>query len=75
MLFDGDIRGLITQWESRMCNQTPDYKVAVSDCIYDLNSLMDKEFADEIFEQQLKEDAQYYQELEEIVKREGDYAA
>jgi hypothetical protein len=36
---------------------------------------MDKEFADEIFEQQLKEDAQYYQELEEIIKREGDYVA
>jgi hypothetical protein len=58
-----------------MCNQTPDYKVAVSDCIYDLTNLMDKEFADEIFEQQLKEDAQYYKELEEMLQKEGNYVA
>lgn len=75
MLFDGDLSALMTQWQERLQFQTPDYKIAVRDCIYDLKTLMDKQFADEIFEQQLKEDAEYYMELEKMLIDSDNYAA
>ena len=61
MLYSSDINSLLSQWETNMEGQTPDYKDAVRDCIYDLRCLMDKNFLDEAessdsFEQQLKMD-------------------
>ena len=60
MLYDSDINGLLSDWEARLSYQTPDYKAALGECIYDLKSLMEKRFneealANEAFEQQLDE--------------------
>ena len=57
MLYNSDINGLLSQWEDRLKGQSPDYRIAVSDCIYDLKCLMDKQLADEAFEHQLEEDS------------------
>ena len=60
MLYNSDINDLLSQWESRLRGQSPDYKVAVSDCIYDLKCLMEKNFneeaeATESFDQSIRE--------------------
>ena len=74
MLYEGDISRLLKQWETRSEQQSADYKVAVKECIYDLESFMDKQLADEAFEQQLESDKEYYKELEEVLINEGVYA-
>lgn len=60
MLYDSDVNGLLNQWEARLNYQTPDYKAALGECIYDLKCLMNRKFneealANEAFEQQLDE--------------------
>ena len=48
MLYNSDINSLLSQWESSLSNHTPDYKIAVRDCIYDLKTLMDRITDEEI---------------------------
>lgn len=66
MIYESDIDELISKWvESPVFKAEPQYKDAVMDCIYDLRKLMDKNFTDEIlaheaFEEQLKEDSQFW---------------
>ena len=66
MLYESDLNNLLSQWKERMNEQTDSaYKDAVSDCIYDLNSLLDKSLSDEAlalesFHQQVKENEQYW---------------
>ena len=60
MLYNSDINGLLSQWKARLSYQTPDYRAALGECIYDLRCLMDKNFqeealANESFKQQLDE--------------------
>ena len=60
MIYDSDINRLLSQWETRLSHQTPDYKTALGECIYDLKCLMNKSFeeealASEAFLQQLDE--------------------
>ena len=81
MLYESDINNLMTQWEERLCflGVSQSYKDGIRDCMYDLKTLMDKNLeeealANEAFEQQLKEDAEFYRELEEMVKNKGVYA-
>ena len=81
MLYESDINNLMSQWEERLCflGVSQSYKDGIRDCMYDLKTLMDKNLeeealANEAFEQQLKEDAEFYRELEEMVKNKGVYA-
>lgn len=62
MLYDSDINGLLSQWEARLncpeSDDSPSYKDALRDCIYDVKSIIDADFTEEIlereaFEQQL----------------------
>ena len=60
MLYESDINRLLTQWESDLDKHSPDYKLAIRDCIYDIKCLIDKQFAEEAlaeesFEQQFAE--------------------
>lgn len=80
MLYESDINNLMSQWEERLCflGVSQSYKDGIRDCMYDLKTLMDKNLeeealANEAFEQQLKEDAEFYRELEEMVKNKGVY--
>ena len=81
MLYESDINNLMSQWEERLCflGVSQSYKDGIRDCMYDLKTLMDKNLeeealANEAFEQQLKEDAEFYREMEEMIKKEGVYA-
>lgn len=67
MLYESDVSSLLAQWRQRIYHLPVDtaYKDGVNDCIYDLQTLMDKYFqeealASEAFEQQLQEDAKYW---------------
>ena len=80
MLYESDINNLMSQWEERLCflGVSQSYKDGIRDCMYDLKTLMDKNLeeealANEAFDQQLKEDAEFYRELEEMVKNKGVY--
>lgn len=58
MLYTSDINQLLTRWEAGLSQHSPDYKIGVRDCIYDLKRLIDADFVEEIlekesFEQQL----------------------
>lgn len=72
MIYESDIDGIISKWTDSTAFKTESqYKDAVMDCIYDLRSLMDKNFAEEVlaheaFEQQLKEDIAFYNDLESM---------
>ena len=81
MLYESDINNLMTQWEERLCflGVSQSYKDGIRDCMYDLKTLMDKNLeeealASEAFDQQLKEDAEIYREMEEMIKKENAYA-
>lgn len=81
MLYESDINNLMSQWEERLCflGVSQSYKDGIRDCMYDLKTLMDKNLeeealANEAFDQQLKEDAEIYREMEEMVKKENVYA-
>lgn len=80
MLYESDIKNLMSQWEERLCflAVSQSYKDGVRDCIYDLKTLMDKNLeeealANEAFDQQLREDAEIYREMEEMIKKESVY--
>lgn len=49
MIYESDIDGIISKWTDSTAFKTESqYKDAVMDCIYDLRSLMDKNFAEEV---------------------------
>lgn len=68
MVYESDIDKLINQWvDSSAFKLDQQYRDAVLDCIYDLRKLMDCNFQEEIlaheaFEEQLKEDAKFWED-------------
>ena len=69
MLYESDIANLLSQWQKRLDSNVngQSYKDCLSDCIYDLNCLIDKNFAEEAlanesFEQEIKEDDNHWEE-------------
>ena len=60
MVYESDISDLLQQWEARLDSQTDDYRMALNECIYDLQCLRNKEFdeealANETFNRQVKD--------------------
>lgn len=68
MIYISDIQQLADKWTERMNNPTQsfDYKSALSECIYELNQLINKTLLDEMTE----EDARQY-----MLEQEADYCA
>ena len=63
MLYESDVANLLSQWQERLNSNVDEvpYRDCLNDCIYDLNNLMDKNFAEEAlanesFEQSLMND-------------------
>ena len=81
MLYESDISHLLSQWQERLesnCNEQS-YKDCLSDCIYDLNCLMDKNFAEEAlaqesFKQQIKKDDKYWDSFFDNLLADGMFA-
>lgn len=70
MIQISDLQSLISKWQERVgTNAHPSsYKDAIMDCIYELNSLIDRAILDEITEEEAREyfdsiDADYYSHL------------
>lgn len=57
MIYINDIQQLADTWTERMNNpaQSFDYKTALSECIYDLNQLINKTLLDEMTEEDARE--------------------
>ena len=67
MIYISDIQQLANKWTERMNNPTQsfDYRNAISECVYDLNQLINRTFLDEMTEEDarqymLEQDADYY---------------
>ena len=76
MIYISDIQQLADKWTERMNNpaQSFDYKNALSECIYDLNQLINKTLLDQMTE----EDARDYilsQEADSYISCEENYYA
>lgn len=76
MIYISDIQQLADKWTERMNNPTQsfDYKNAISECIYELNQLINKTLLDEMTE----EDARQYlleQEADSYLSSEENYYA
>jgi hypothetical protein len=76
MIYISDIQQLADKWTERMNNPTQsfDYKNALSECIYELNQLINKTLLDELTE----EDARQYlleQEADSYLSSEENYYA
>jgi len=76
MIYISDIQQLTDKWTERMNNPTQsfDYKNALSECIYELNQLVNKTLLDEMTE----EDARDYilsQEADSYISCEENYYA
>ena len=76
MIYISDVQQLADTWTERMNNPTQsfDYKTALSECIYDLNQLINKTLLDELTE----EDARQYmleQEADSYLSSEENYYA
>ena len=76
MIYINDIQQLADKWTERMDNpaQPFDYKNALSECIYELNQLVNKTLLDEMTE----EDAREYilsQEADDYLSSEENYYA
>ena len=74
MVYESDLNNLLSQWQEITHRPLVDtsYKDAVRDCIYDLKTLVDKQFQEEImakeaFEQQLEQDKAFYKDLENML--------
>jgi hypothetical protein len=72
MIYVNDVQQLADKWTERMNNPTQsfDYKTALSECIYDLNQLINKTLLDELTEEDarqylLEQDADSYLSSEE----------
>ena len=65
MLYEGDIWSLIASWKNRLLNKPMEqaYKDALNDCIYDLGSLVDKQFEEEY----TKLNNEYEEKIEELL--------
>ena len=76
MIYISDVQQLADKWIERMNNPTQsfDYKNAISECIYELNQLINKTLLDELTE----EDARQYlleQEADSYLSSEENYYA
>ena len=76
MIYISDIQQLADKWTERMNNpaQSFDYRNALSECVYDLNQLINKTLLDQMTE----EDARDYilsQEADAYLSIENDYYA
>ena len=76
MIYISDVQQLADKWTERMNNPTQsfDYKNALSECIYELNQLINKTLLDELTE----EDARQYlleQEADSYLSSEENYYA
>ena len=76
MIYINDVQQLADKWTERMNNPTQsfDYKNALSECIYELNQLINKTLLDEMTE----EDARQYlleQEADSYLSSEENYYA
>ena len=76
MIYISDIQQLADKWTERMNNpaQSFEYKNALSECIYELNQLIDRTLLDEMTE----EDARDYilsQEADDYLSSEENYYA
>ena len=76
MIYISDIQQLADKWTERMNNpaQSFDYRTALSECIYDLNQLINKTLLDQMTE----EDARDYilsQEADSYISCEENYYA
>ena len=76
MIYINDIQQLADKWTERMNNptQSSDYKIALSECTYELNQLVNKALLDEMTE----EDAREYilsQEADDYLSSEENYYA
>ena len=52
MIYPSDLQHLCTSWSERISdhNYPPDYRDALSECLFDINSLIDKTVMDEMTE-------------------------
>lgn len=71
MIYISDVQQLADKWTERMNNpsQSLEYKDALSECIYELNQLINKTLINEMTEEDarqyiLEQDADYYSQLE-----------
>ena len=76
MIYISDVQQLADKWTERMNNpaQSFEYKNALSECIYELNQLIDRTLLDEMTE----EDAREYilsQEADDYLSSEENYYA
>ena len=76
MIYISDVQQLADKWTERINNPTQsfDYKNAISECIYELNQLINKTLLDEMTE----EDARQYmleQEADSYLSSEENYYA
>ena len=76
MIYISDIRQLTDKWTERMNNpaQSFDYRNALSECVYELNQLINKTLLDQMTE----EDARDYilsQEVDSYISCEENYYA
>jgi hypothetical protein len=81
MLYDSDLSNLLSQWQEIADRPFVDssYKDGVRDCIYDLKTLIDKQFqeeclANEAFEQRIKKDEKYWNEYFDNLLADGMFA-
>jgi hypothetical protein len=63
MIYVSDIQQLADRWTERMNNpaQSFEYRTALSECIYDLNQLINKTLLDEMTEEDA---AEYFSNIE-----------
>lgn len=79
MLYESELTNLLSQWQERLgtTDNNSSYKDALSDCIYDLRTVIDSSFAEEAlaneaFEQSLQEnEAQWIDYFEDRFIHEG----
>ena len=71
MIWISDIQQLVNSWQERLDSpvQPSSYKDALSECIYDLNKLINDKLIEEMTEQDAKDylasqDADYYNSLD-----------
>lgn len=76
MISISDVQQLADKWTERMNNpsQSFDYKTALSECIYELNQLINRTLLDELIEEEAR-DYLLSQEADEYLSSEEYYYA
>ena len=76
MIYISDVQQLADKWTERMNNpsQSFDYKTALSECIYELNQLINKTLLDELTEEEAR-DYLLSQEADSYLSSEENYYA